>query len=192
MQLLIERPGAATVALEFKAKDLVGNVKAAALRFEDDNISIADARLVYGGVHLRDEHRLGDYSLKDFATLQLHVPLRGGGGDGGATGAESRSCYLEMYLDKKPDKVDPAEARVAKWTRCRLSGELLSPPCAVDMLGNLYNKEAVVQHLVLKKVPPSLGHLKSLKVSSQKQKGYDCVSPKELRRRASLVFSGWL
>ena len=29
----------------------------------------------------------------------LHVSLLGGGGDGGATGAESRSAYLEMYND---------------------------------------------------------------------------------------------
>jgi len=39
------------------------------------------------------------------SVLQLLHRLRGGGGDGGATGAESRSSYLEMYMDKKPDKV---------------------------------------------------------------------------------------
>ena len=38
---------------------------------------------------------------------QLHYRLRGGGGDGGATGAESRVSYLEMYMGKKPDKVRP-------------------------------------------------------------------------------------
>ena len=32
----------------------------------------------------------------------------GGGGDGGSTGAESRSSYLEMYAAAKPDSVDPA------------------------------------------------------------------------------------
>ena len=37
--------------------------------------------------------------------MQMHLRLRGGGGDGGATGAESRSSYLEMYMQKKPDKV---------------------------------------------------------------------------------------
>jgi hypothetical protein len=31
--------------------------------------------------------------------------LRGGGGDGGATGAESRSAYLEMYKEKGSGKV---------------------------------------------------------------------------------------
>ena len=41
--------------------------------------------------------------------LALHPRLHGGGGDGGATGAESRDCYLKMYAEKKPDKVDPNE-----------------------------------------------------------------------------------
>jgi hypothetical protein len=31
--------------------------------------------------------------------------LRGAGGDGGSTGAESRSSYLEMYKEKKEEKV---------------------------------------------------------------------------------------
>ena len=43
--------------------------------------------------------------------------LRGGGGDGGSTGAEDRRAWLEMFLEKKPDKVDPAEVKRAKWTR---------------------------------------------------------------------------
>lgn len=37
--------------------------------------------------------------------------FRGGGGDGGSTGAESRSSYLEMYKERKEDKVDPAQLR---------------------------------------------------------------------------------
>lgn len=38
-------------------------------------------------------------------TVDAQRRLRGGGGDGGATGAESRVSYLEMYMSKKPDKV---------------------------------------------------------------------------------------
>ena len=34
-----------------------------------------------------------------------HLRLCGGGGDGGSTGAESRSSYLEMYREKRADKV---------------------------------------------------------------------------------------
>ena len=39
--------------------------------------------------------------------------------------------------------------RVAKWTRCHLSGELLSPPCVADELGHLFNKDAIVSGLDL-------------------------------------------
>ena len=56
--------------------------------------------LSHNGVPLRD--RLDGVQLHD--TLDVLPRLRGGGGDGGSTGAESRSCYLEMYLGKKPDQ----------------------------------------------------------------------------------------
>lgn len=53
----------------------------------------------------------------DVVTVRLGG-LRGGGGDGGSTGAEDRRAWLEMFLEKKPDKVDPSEMKRAKWTRC--------------------------------------------------------------------------
>ncbi|GJP44621.1 hypothetical protein CLOM_g3994, partial [Closterium sp. NIES-68] len=89
--------------------------------------------------------------------------LRGGGGDGGATGAESRDCYLQMYAGRRPDKVDPRDTRVASWTHCHLSGEPLTPPCVVDLLGNVFNKEAVVRALVEKNIPVALKHIKGLR-----------------------------
>ena len=43
---------------------------------------------------------LASAGVRAGATLTLALrALRGGGGDGGATGAESRSAYLEMYAD---------------------------------------------------------------------------------------------
>ena len=48
-------------------------------------------------------------------------------------------------------QVNPAEEKLARWTRCSLSGEPLSPPCCIDELGAVYNKDAVVAAL-LKKV----------------------------------------
>ncbi|KAL0044635.1 hypothetical protein WJX82_003672 [Trebouxia sp. C0006] len=95
--------------------------------------------------------------------IALHQRLRGGGGDGGSTGAESRSSFLEMYATKKAAKVNPVEAKLAKWTRCNLSGEPLHPPCVADELGNLYNKDAMVQALVSKSLPGSLSYISSLK-----------------------------
>lgn len=85
--------------------------------------------------------------------LQIQGRLEGGGGDGGSTGAESRSCYLEMYAGKKKDKVDPREEALARWTRCRLTNEPLAEPCVADDLGNMYNKEAVLNALLTKTVP---------------------------------------
>ena len=59
--------------------------------------------------------------------------------------------------------MNPVEAKLAKWTRCNLSGEVLHPPCVSDELGNLYNKDAVVQALVSKSLPHSLAYISSLK-----------------------------
>ena len=57
------------------------------------------------GRRCREEQTLAKAGLQDGSWVQVHLRLRGGGGDGGATGAESRSSYLEMYMKKKPDKV---------------------------------------------------------------------------------------
>lgn len=98
-----------------------------------------------------------------FYDLLPRRALCGGGGDGGSTGAESRSAYLEMYKGKQPDKVNPEEQRLATWTTCTLSGMPLDLPCVVDDLGNLYNKEAVVHALLTKTMPKSLSHITSIK-----------------------------
>ena len=47
-------------------------------------------------------------------------------------------------------QVNPAEAKQALWTQCRLSGERLRPPCCSDELGSLFNKDSVVTALVTK------------------------------------------
>jgi hypothetical protein len=70
--------------------------------------------LLHAGRCLQDEEALCSYGLSSGSLLQLSARLLGGGGDGGSTGAESRSCYLEMYLQRKPDKVNPAEEQLAK------------------------------------------------------------------------------
>lgn len=57
------------------------------------------------GQRCREDQSLVKAGLVDGSTVHIHLCLRGGGGDGGATGAESRASYLEMYMEKKPDKV---------------------------------------------------------------------------------------
>ncbi|KAK7265111.1 hypothetical protein RJT34_32727 [Clitoria ternatea] len=101
--------------------------------------------------------------IAPLSTLFLRTRFRGGGGDGGATGAESRDCYLNMYAEKKPDKVDPNEQRLSKWLNCALSNEPLREPCVIDKLGNIFNKEALVEALLGKKLPKGFGHIKGLK-----------------------------
>lgn len=61
--------------------------------------------MVYEGRTLDEACTLAGAGVALFGTLELLPRLRGGGGDGGSTGAESRSCYLEMYAGKKADKV---------------------------------------------------------------------------------------
>lgn len=68
-----------------------------------------------------------------------------------------------MYSTKKPDKVDPNETRLSKWTTCSLSYEPLTHPIVIDKLGNLFNKEALVQALIHKKLPKEFGHIRGLK-----------------------------
>jgi hypothetical protein len=52
---------------------------------------------VHEGRLLADSATLEAAGVRDGASLCAKLRLRGGGGDGGSTGAESRSCYLEMY-----------------------------------------------------------------------------------------------
>ena len=160
-------------------------------RASSDRLLACAQRLLHAGRQLADESTVASLALLPWSTLHLTSRLRGAGGDGGSTGAESRSCYLEMYQGKKALKVgpagvagalsssvrsslacacacgpqalllawhsfghanmrlhvqvNPAEEQLARWTRCRLSNELLSPPCVIDELGMLYNKDAVVR-----------------------------------------------
>ncbi|XP_068652934.1 uncharacterized protein [Aristolochia californica] len=115
------------------------------------------------GKPLRDSSTLFSSGIGPLSTLILEPKLLGGGGDGGATGAESRDCYLNMYAEKKPDKVDPNETRLSKWTTCALTSEPLNPPCVLDKLGNIFNKQPLVEALIAKKLPKEFGHIKGLK-----------------------------
>ncbi|OMO90897.1 hypothetical protein COLO4_18779 [Corchorus olitorius] len=93
------------------------------------------------GKPLSDSTLLPNPQITNLSTLLLLPRFSAGGGDGGATGAESRDCYLKMYAVKKPDKVDPNEQR----------------------LGNIFNKEALVEALLGKKLPKEFRHIKGLK-----------------------------
>lgn len=61
--------------------------------------------LLHQSRQLNESLQLPAAGLSDGGTVTVCSRLRGAGGDGGSTGAESRSCYLEMYAERKPDKV---------------------------------------------------------------------------------------
>jgi hypothetical protein len=67
--------------------------------------SFPEQVLVHNSRQLQESSTLQQAGVANGATLSVVLRVRGGGGDGGSTGAESRSCYLEMYAEKKPDKV---------------------------------------------------------------------------------------
>ncbi|KAG2310837.1 hypothetical protein Bca4012_025341 [Brassica carinata] len=125
--------------------------------------SLSDFCVALDGKPLNASTRIQASELPSVSVLALYPRFRGGGGDGGATGAESRDCYLNMYAEKKPDKVDPNEQRLSKWLNCALSNEPLAEPCVIDLLGNLFNKEALVNALLLKRLPKQFSYIKGLK-----------------------------
>jgi hypothetical protein len=151
------------VVVEAEADSTVAALKAAYMQ-RAYGTGLYDALvLLHNSKQLDDTATLSQAGVTDGATLSISSRLRGGGGDGGSTGAESRSCYLEMYAERKPDKVNPAEEMLARATRCRLSGERLQAPCVADELGSLFNKEALVHALLNKTLPSALAHISSLK-----------------------------
>jgi hypothetical protein len=64
-------------------------------------------------------------------------------------------CFLLADLTEYDDR---------RWTQCHLSGEALTPPCVIDELGTLYNKDAVVSALLNKTMPePMSSYITGLK-----------------------------
>ena len=129
MQLLLRQAGAQrTFAVEAKPHDCFQSLFD---RLSSSSTASSSGELVGGQCCLvekrtRPIYRLGLVSLQTFESrgrswpkdttlatagllagdfVTLYPRLRGGGGDGGSTGAESRSSFLEMYATKKAAKV---------------------------------------------------------------------------------------
>jgi hypothetical protein len=124
-----------TVAVEVQPWQTIGQVKGVVLlpRIRLSCSGDDDDSVVYylsmAGKALRDERCVVDCGIKKHGTLGLGIRLRGGAGDGGATSAGLRDCYLNTYTVKKPDNVDPNLVKVAKFTNCTVSSEPLKLPC---------------------------------------------------------------
>eukprot|EP00965_Chrysotila_dentata_P210887 6186159-Pleurochrysis_carterae.AAC.2 len=99
--------------------------------------------------------------------------VRGGGGDGGVyplTHAELKwMTPSEMGVSGKAwtkqwsDKATEETIRIDRCTLCSASTQPLTPPIVVTELGYLCNKEALIEGLLSKTLPPHLSHVKSLK-----------------------------
>lgn len=163
IQILIQSPElripTQTLILSLSSKDTLCDLKSRILSSE----ALSLFYFTFNGKPLGDHSSVLSHGLTSFSTLVLRSRCRGGGGDGGSTCAESRDCYLNMYAVKKPDKVDPNEQRLSRWQNCALSNEPLREPCVVDKLGNIFNKEALVQAMLQKNLPKEFGHIKGLK-----------------------------
>ena len=88
--------------------------------------------------------------------MDVCVRLRGGGGDGGSTGAESRASYLEMYATKKPDKVRK-DGPAIPCLGCHAPGSLVSPCGAALRLSCLVGVGVYSAGVVSCMVPPGGG-----------------------------------
>lgn len=173
MQILVQGPGDGIRAFTMASGETLGQLKLSVLQSTANANNGIDINkrgkrtgqfyFSCGGKVLADNCRFIDMDIGHNTLIQLIPRVCGGGGDGGATGAESRDCYLKMYAEKKPDKVDPNETRICKWSTCALSQETLKPPCAIDRLGNVFNKEFLVRALLEKTLPSQFSHIRGLK-----------------------------
>eukprot|EP01117_Protostelium_nocturnum_P018173 TRINITY_DN7544_c0_g2_i1.p1 TRINITY_DN7544_c0_g2~~TRINITY_DN7544_c0_g2_i1.p1 ORF type:complete len:256 (+),score=95.36 TRINITY_DN7544_c0_g2_i1:48-770(+) len=81
------------------------------------------------------------------------------GADGGSIPRREELVKLKA----KAEKVDPKEIERVKWSTCAISNQILKEPIVACNLGNLYNKEVILKHLLEKTIPSSFSHVKSLK-----------------------------
>lgn len=72
-------------------------------------------------------------------------------------------CEL-VKTKKKKERANPAEVTRVRWSLCTLSKEPLAPPVVACPQGSLFNKEALLTHLLQKTMPAPFSHIKSLKV----------------------------
>lgn len=71
-------------------------------------------------------------------------------------------CEL-VKTKKKQERADPNEITRVKWTLCALSKEPLTPPIVACPQGQLFNKEAVITHLLHKTLPSAFSYIKGMK-----------------------------
>lgn len=84
------------------------------------------------------------------------------GNDGGVI-AVKRKFMRHGNTKARGEKVDQEALRVQKAQTCAISEEPLREPIVACALGNLYNKQALLEHLLAKTMPTRFQHISSLK-----------------------------
>lgn len=84
------------------------------------------------------------------------------GNDGGVI-AVKRKFMRHGNTKARGEKVDQEALRVQKAQTCAISEEPLREPIVACALGNLYNKQALLEHLLAKSMPARFRHISSLK-----------------------------
>ncbi|TMW63254.1 hypothetical protein Poli38472_002195 [Pythium oligandrum] len=84
------------------------------------------------------------------------------GNDGGVI-AVKRKFMRHGNQKAKGEKADQDVQRLEHATTCAISGEPLQEPIVACSLGNLYNKQALLEHLLAKTIPERFQHITSLK-----------------------------
>lgn len=88
------------------------------------------------------------------------------GGDGGSIAGRSDLVVVK----KKPEVLEKDLISLNRWLNCALSQNPLDrhPGGVVCCeLGNLYNKTALIEHLLSKKKLPAFSHVRNLKVCDE-------------------------
>lgn len=78
-------------------------------------------------------------------------------------GNDGGSIPKRRDMVKKKKEERKLNQKLVRLTCCTLTNEPFQPPLALDKLGNLYNKEAVLRALIDKKMPTPYSHIHSLK-----------------------------
>ncbi|POM75157.1 hypothetical protein PHPALM_7777 [Phytophthora palmivora] len=84
------------------------------------------------------------------------------GNDGGVI-AVKRKFMRHANVKARGEKADQEALRLEKARTCVLSSEPLRDPVVACRLGNLFNKQTVLEHLLAKSMPERYRHITSLK-----------------------------
>ncbi|OWZ23349.1 hypothetical protein PHMEG_0001794 [Phytophthora megakarya] len=84
------------------------------------------------------------------------------GNDGGVI-AVKRKFMRHANVKARGEKADQEALRLEKARTCALSSEPLRDPVVACRLGNLFNKQTVLEHLLAKSMPERYRHITSLK-----------------------------